>query len=61
VVEPSDLHGGFWLLRNFICGGFWLLWLIYGGCGGGEWEGIVMTVGYFLWEIMIKKNKKYNI
>jgi hypothetical protein len=35
--------------------------LIYGGCGGGRWEGFVMTVGYFLCEIIIKKNKKYNI
>ena len=22
--------------------------LIYGGCGGGGWEGFVMTIGYFL-------------
>jgi hypothetical protein len=22
--------------------------LIYGGCGGGEWEGFVMAIGYFL-------------
>jgi hypothetical protein len=36
--------------------------LIYGGCGGGGgWEGFVMGVGYFLWEIIVKKNKKYNI
>jgi hypothetical protein len=35
--------------------------LIYGGCGGGGWEGFVMAVGYFWWEIIIKKNKKYNI
>ena len=33
--------------------------LIYGGCGGDGWEGFVMVVGYFLWEIIIKKNKKY--
>jgi hypothetical protein len=35
--------------------------LIYGGCDGGGWEGFVMAVGYFLWEIIIKQNKKYNI
>jgi hypothetical protein len=41
-----------------ICGGFWLLWLINGGCGG--WKEL-LAVGYFWWEIKIKKNKKYNI
>ena len=35
--------------------------LIYGGCGGGGWEGFVTAIGYFLWEIIIMKNKKYNI
>ena len=42
------------------CGGFWLLWLIYGGCGGGG-VGRITAVGYFWWETIIQKSKKYNI
>jgi hypothetical protein len=45
---------------NFICGGFWLLWLIYGGCGGGG-VGRITAVGYFWCETIIQKSKKYNI
>jgi hypothetical protein len=45
--------------------GFGCSGLIYGGCGGGGWEGFGYGRWLFWlivgWEIIIKKNKKYNI
>ena len=57
VVEPL-----WWVdLRWFVVVVFGCSELIYGGCGGSGWEGFVTAIGYFLWEIIIMKNKKYNI